>query len=147
MKKLAALLCGAALAVSSICSATVSPDKIGIGRAVPGMTVDQLISIYGQPVSRHGDNLIFRDFKVEVDDDRPGIVDSIETNSGAVATPAGVSVGQGAEVLNNSYGSADKIDEDWNKTEYEYFSSDYSRKIEFVVKRGVIVEIKCKVRD
>lgn len=147
MKKFAALICGTALAVSSICSATVSTDKIGIGRAVPSMTVDQLISIYGQPVSRHGDDLIFRDFKVEVDDDRPGIVDSIETRSGALATPAGVSVGQGAEVLNNSYGSADKIDEDWNKTEYEYFSSDYSTKIEFVVKRGVIVEIKCKVRD
>lgn len=147
MKKFAALICGTALAVSSICSATVSPDKIGIGRAVPGMTVDQLISIYGQPLSRHGEDLIFRDFKVEVDDDRPGIVDSIETTSGAIATPTGVSVGQGAEILNNAYGAADKVDEEWNKTEYEYFSNDYSTKIEFVVKRGVIVEIKCKVRD
>lgn len=147
MKKFAALLCGAALAVSSVCFATVSPDKIGIGRAVPGMTVEQLIAIYGQPVSRHGDDLIFRDFKVEIDDDRPSIVDSIETRSGALATPAGVKVGQGAEVLNGAYGTADKIDDDWHKTEYEYFSSDYSKKIEFTVVGGVITEIKCKVHD
>ncbi len=147
MRKLAAILCGAALAFSSICSATVSPDKIAIGRAVPGMTVDQLISIYGQPVSRHGDDLIFRDFKVELDDDNPGIIESIETRSGAVATPDGVKVGQDAEILSRVYGQADKIDDDWKKTEYEYFSDDRTMKIEFTVKNGVIAKIECKVRD
>ena len=79
------------------------------------MTVDQLISIYGQPVSRHGDDLIFRDFKVELDDDNPGIIESIETRSSAVATPDGVKVGQNAEILNRAYGQADNVDAEWDE--------------------------------
>ena len=125
MKKLAAILCGAA----------------------PGMTVEQLISIYGQPVSRNGDDLIFSDFRVEIDDNRPNVVESIETRSGAIATPDGVKIGQDAGILNRVYGQADKVDAEWNETDYEYFSDNYSQKIEFTVKNGVIVKIKCRLWD
>lgn len=147
MKKLAALLCGAVIAVSSVCSATVSPDKIGIGHAVPGMHVDDLIRLYGQPVSRHGDDLIFRNFKAEIDDDHHNRIESIETRSGVIATPAGVAVGQSADILTRVYGAADRVDVEHDESEYEYYSHDYSKKIEFKVVNGIIIKIECKVQD
>ena len=147
MKKIAAILCGAVLATSAVCSATVESNTIGIDKAVPGMTVSELISIYGQPLSRHGDELRFQNFKVEIDDRNPNIVEEIEMHSGTLATPTGVRIGQSAEVLNRAYGIADKVDEDWDESEYEYYSHDYSKKIEFEVKNGVITKIKCKIQD
>ena len=147
MKKIAAIFCGALLATSAVCSATISPDLIAVDKAVPGMAVSELISIYGQPISRHGDELRFQNFTVEVDDHNPNIVEEIEVRSGTLATPAGVRLGQSAEVLNRTYGIADKVDEDWNESEYEYYSHDYSKKIEFEVKNGVITKIKCKIQD
>ena len=147
MKKLAAVLCGAILATSALCSATVAPNTIGIDKAVPGMTVAELISIYGQPLSRHGDELRFQNFKIEIDDRNPNIVEEIEVTGGTLATPTGVRIGQSAEVLNRAYGVADKVDEDWNEAEYEYYSHDYSKTIEFEVKNGVITKIKCKIQD
>lgn len=147
MKKFAAMICGAVLATSAVCSATVSPDLIAIDKIVPGMNVSDLISIYGQPVSRHGDELRFQNFTVEVDDDRPNIVEEVEVRSGTLATPAGVRLGQSAEVLNRTYGIADKVDEDFGETEYEYYSHDSLRKIEFEVKNGVITKIKCRIQD
>lgn len=147
MKKFAAILCGAMLATSAVCSATVSPDLIAVDRVVPGMTVSELISIYGQPVSRHGDELRFQNFTIEVDDHNKNIVEEIEVRSGTLATPAGVRLGQSAEVLNRAYGIADKVDEDFGETDYEYYSHDYSKKIEFEVKNGVITKIKCKIQD
>lgn len=147
MKKFAAILCGAVLATSAVCSATVSPDVIQIGKVVPGMAVSELISIYGQPVSRHGDELKFQGFTVEVDDKNKNIVEEIEVYGGTLATPNGVRIGQSLEVLNKTYGTADKVDEDWNEAEYEYYSHDYSKKIEFKVKNGVITKIKCNIQD
>ena len=147
MKKLAAVLCGAILATSALCSATVAPNTIGIDKAVPGMTVAELISIYGQPLSRHGDELRFQNFKIEIDDRNPNIIEEIEVTGGTLATPTGVRIGQSAEVLNRAYGVADKVDEDWNEAEYEYYSHDYSKTIEFEVKNGVITKIKCKIQD
>ena len=149
MKKFAAIICGAVLATSAMCSATVSPDTIAIDRAVPGMTVSELVSIYGQPLSRHGDELRFQNFKVEVDDHNQNIVEEIEVFGGTFSTPKGVRIGQSAEVLNRAYGIADKVDEDWNESEYEYeyYSHDYSKKIEFKVRGGVVTKIKCKIQD
>ena len=147
MKKIAAMICGAVLATSAVCSATVSPDLIAVGKAVPGMTVSELVSIYGQPISRHGDELRFQGFTVEVDDRNKNIVEEIEVYGGTLATPAGVRIGQDLTVLNQSYGTADKVDEDWDEAEYEYYSHDYSKKIEFKVKNGVITKIKCKYQD
>lgn len=148
MKKLAALVCVAMLATSAVCSATVSPDAIAVGKVVPGMAVSELISIYGQPVSRHGDELKFQQgFTVEVDDRNKNIVEEIEVYGGTLTTPTGVRIGQSLEVLNKACGTADKVNEDWDEAEYEYYSHDYSKTIEFTVKNGVITKIKCKYQD
>lgn len=147
MKNFAAIICGAVLATSAVCSATISPDLIAIDRAVPGMTVSELISIYGQPVSRHGDELRFNGFTAEIDGHRSNIIEEIKVHNGTLATPAGVRLGQSAEVLNRAYGIADKVDVEHDETEYEYYSHDYSKKIEFEVKNGVITKITCKFQD
>jgi hypothetical protein len=147
VKKIAALISGAVLATSAICSATVSPDTIAVGKIVPGMAVSDVIAMYGQPVSRKGDELRFQGFTIEVDDKRPNIVEEIEVFSGTLATPTGVKIGQGLEVLNKAYGTADKVDDDFNESEYEYYSHDYSKKIEFEIRNGVITKIKCKIQD
>ena len=44
-------------------------------------------------------------------------------------------------------GRADKVDRDYDDTEYIYFSSDYRLKMEFKVVGGTIVKIKCEMRD
>lgn len=147
MKKIAAILCGAILATSAVCSATVSPNTIAVGKIVPGMAVSDVIAMYGQPVSRKGDELKFQGFTIEVDDKNQNIVEEIEVFGGTLATPTGVQIGQSLEVLNKTYGTADKVDEDFNESEYEYYSHDYSKTIKFEIKNGVITKIKCKIQD
>ena len=146
-KKFAALLCGAAFAFSSICSATIAPDKIALGRAVPGMNINHLISIYGQPMYRDGKELTFRNFEVELDDDDNSIVREIKTKSGAIATPSGVRVGQSESVLYQAFGNPDRYDDEYEETEYEYYSDDYARKLEITVVNGVITKIECQLRE
>lgn len=144
MKKIAAILCGAVIATSAVCSATIPNNTIGIGKVVPGMTTSSLTSIYGQPLSRHGDDWKFRNFEVEVEH---GVVQEITTRSNALATPNGVTVGQDARILTDAYGAADRVDVEGNEEEYEYYSHDYSRKIEFKVRDGFITKIVCELRD
>ena len=143
-KNLAAILCGAAILSSSICFATVSNDKIAIGKLLPGISADELISICGQPNYKDGDDWVYSNFKAEI---KRGIVEKISTRSEAITTIDGVRVGQVAEVLNSTYGKADKIDRDYDDTEYTYYSNDRTKKIEFKVANGVIVKISCEIKD
>ncbi len=144
MKKIAALLCGAVMAFSSVCSATISADKIALDQVEPGMKVSKLVSIYGQPTRKKGDEWTFRHFKVEIDDENSNIIEEVKTTSAAFATPNGVRVGQKATVLNRAYGVADRRDIENDEEQYEYYSHDYSRKIEFKVVNGIITEISCE---
>ena len=65
----------------------------------------------------------------------------------SITTPDGVRVGQSADILNSTFGMADKVDHDDGGVEYEYYSTDGTKKIEFKVFNGVIAKISCKVRD
>lgn len=143
-KFFAAILCGALLLSSSLSLAAVDAGKIALGPVYPGMSTNDLLNACGQPNYRDGDDWIYSSFKVDIEH---GIVEKVETYSGGLATPAGVSVGQAAEALNSTYGSADSIDYDDGGIEYEYFSNDGSKKIEFKVFNGVISKITCKFRD
>ena len=143
-KNLAAILCGAAIFTSSICFATVSDDKIAIGKLSPGISADDLIAICGQPTYRDGDDWIYSTFKAEIE---RGVVEKISTNSESIATINGVRVGQGAEILNSTYGKADKVDRDYDDTEYTYYNNGRTKQIEFEVKNGVIVKISCELKD
>lgn len=146
-KKFAALVCGAVLSFSAVCSATVAPEKIGIAGVNPGMTEAQLIAAVGQPTSKSpkGDDWHYNGFTVEFDKDRPGVVEEITTRRAGIATAAGISVGQSVSAL-NVLGQADKVDPDGDETEYTWYSNDYSKKLEADVVNGVIVKISCKLR-
>ena len=147
MKKFLSVLCGVTL-FSSISFAAVSPDKVALGKVVPGMSVSELIATCGQPNYKHDDDWDYVTFKVEIDDKVMGdIVEKVVTRTGGIATPNGVAVGQNATVLNSTFGNADKVDNDHDGTEYEYFSTDGRTKIEFKVVNGVIAKISCKIRD
>ena len=143
-KRLAAILCGAAIFTSSICFATVSDDKISLGKLSPGISADELIAICGQPTSRDGDDWIYKTFKAEIE---RGIVEKISTRSESITTTDGVRVGQAAEILNLTYGKADKVDRDYDDTEYTYYNDSRTKKIEFKVVNGVITKITCEIKD
>ena len=143
-KNLATLICGAMLLSSSLCFAAVDGGLIAIGKISPGMNETDLINAFGQPVYRDGDDWTYQTFKVEVEH---GIVEKVSTTSDTITTPNGVRVGQSAEILNSTFGKADKVDRDYNDTEYEYYSNDRTKKIEFKVVNGVITKISCKIND
>ncbi len=144
MKKIAAILCGAVLATSAVCSATIPSNAISIGNLVPGMSTSRLTSLYGQPISKDGDEWKFRNFEVEVE---RGKVKEIETYSNGFSTPAGISIGQDARILTRAYGNADRMEVEGNEEEYEFYSHDYSMKIEFKVRNGYIYKIICESQD
>lgn len=143
-KVLTAVICGAIMLASTLCFAAVDGGKIALGGISPGMSETDLLNTFGQPNHRSGDDWTYPNFKVEVE---RGIVKEISTTSQAIATPGGVRVGQGAEALNTTFGRADKVDSDYNDTEYTYLSTDGIKKIEFKVVNGVIAKITCELRD
>lgn len=143
-KLLVTLICGAMLLMSSLALAAVDSGKIALGSIYPGMSANDLISACGQPTYRDGDDWTYPTFQVDIE---YGVVEKVSTRSDSLVTPNGVRVGQSATALNSTYGPADVIDHDDGGVEYEYYSSDNSKKIEFQVYNGVITKITCKFRD
>ena len=143
-KTIAALVCGVMLLGSSLCLAAVDGSKIALGSIYPGMSEQDLLNAFGQPTYRDGDDWTYQNFQVEVEHSR---VEKVSTCSESIMTPDGVRVGLAATALNSTFGSADKVDNDYDGTEYEYYSTDGTKKIEFKVVGGVIAKITCKLRD
>ena len=144
MRKIFAIICGVMILSSSLCFAAVDGDKISLGGVAPGMSEQDLINAFGQPTYRDGDDWSYKTFNVEVE---RGIVEKVSTRFDSIITPDGVRVGQAAEVLNDTFGKADKVDQDSDGVEYEYYSTDGTKKIEFKVVNGIIAKITCEVRD
>ena len=143
-KVLTALICGAMILASSLCLAAVDGGKITLGGIYPGMSANDLTNAFGQPTYKNGDDWTYQNFKVEVEG---GIVEKVSTTSDTMTTPNGVRVRLAAEVLNSTFGKADKVDRDSDGDEYEYYSTDGTKKIEFKVVNGVIVKISCELKD
>ena len=145
-KKAAALMTGLMMTASAICFASVPSGSIALEGVAPGSSVEAAKAKLGTP-SFAGDKLYFPNgIVIDVADHNPNLVEEIETYS-AGATPGGVKVGMSESVLSDVYGRADKVDRDYDDTEYTYFSSDYRLKMEFKVVGGTIVKIKCEMRD
>jgi len=148
MKKFLALVCGAACFFSSVSFAAIAPEKISLGKITPGMSAGELIAVCGQPNYKHGDDWVYEKFTVEVDEHHSGnVVEKITTKSGGIATPDGVTVGQSADILNSTFGKADDVDVERHGVEYEYYSTDRTKKIKFNVVNNVITKISCKLID
>lgn len=143
-KVLATLICGALLLSSSLCFAAVDGEFIALGKIFPGMSTKDLTSAFGRPTYVDGDDWTYPTFKVEVEG---SIVEKISTTSDTLATPNGVRVRLAADILNSTFGTADKIDYESDGVEYEYYSNDRTKKIEFKVAGGIITKITCKLRD
>ena len=145
-KKIAALMAGLMMAASTVCFASIPGSSIALEGVAPGSSVEVAKAKLGTP-NYAGDKLYFPNgIMIDVADYNPSLVDEIETYS-AGATPGGVKVGMSESVLSDVYGRADKVDRDYDDTEYTYFSSDYRLKMEFKVVGGTIVKIKCELRD
>lgn len=144
MKKFfTALICGVMLLSSSLCLA-VDGSKIALGSIYPGMSEQDLLDAFGQPTYRNGDDWTYQNFQVEVEHGR---VEKVSTRSDTIMTPDGVRVGLTAQALNSTFGAADKVDHERDGVEYEYYSTDGTKKIEFKVINGVIAKITCELRD
>ncbi len=143
-KILTALLCGAIMLTSLPAMAAVDGGKIALGSISPGMSEIDLLNAFGQPTRRDGDDWTYPNFKVEVE---RGMVKEVSTTAQTIITPDGVRVGQAAAALNATFGRADKVDRDYNDTEYIYYSTDNRKKIEFKVVNGVIAKITCELND
>lgn len=140
----AAILCGAMIMFSSMCFATVNGGKIALGGIYPGMSASDLVDAFGQPSYKDGDDWTYQNFKVDIE---RGVVEEVSTRSETITTPDGVRVGLAADALNSTFGKADKVDRDYDDTEYEYYSTDRTKKIEFKVVNGIITKITCKIND
>ena len=141
---LTALLCGAMILSSAICFAVINDNKMAIGGMMPGISAEDLVSTFGQPTVKDGDDWTYKNFKVEI---KRGVVTEVSTCSMTITTYDGVRVGLAAEELNPSFGKADKVDVDSKDTKYEYYSTDRKKKIVFKVVNGVISKISCKLVD
>ena len=145
MKKIfIALVCGVVLLGSSLCLAAVDGGKIALGSIYPGMSEQDLLNALGQPNYRDGDDWTYQTFKVEVEHGR---VEKVSTRSESITTPDSVRVCLPATALNSTFGSADKVDQEYDGVEYEYYSNDGTKKIEFKVVNGIIAKITCKLKD
>lgn len=143
-KSLAALVCGAIIFSSSLCLAAVDEEFIALGKIFPGMSTKDLTSAFGRPSYVKGDDWTYPTFKVEIEN---GVVEKVSTTSDTMMTPNGVRVRLAAEILNSTFGKADKFERDSDGDEYEYYSTDRTKKIEFKVVNGIIMKITCKLED
>lgn len=148
-KKVTALVLGTAMTCSSLAFAQIPANQISLGGVEPGIGLEAAKRICGAPIYADDDVMIFGNgLIVKIDDKRPGIVDEVLCKQASdAATPAGITIGMAEETLSRTYGQADKIDRDYDDTEYTYRSTDRSKKLEFKVKNGIIVKISCDLRD
>ncbi len=148
-KRMAALICGALMALTSVSFATVRSDQVMLGDLQPGIHINEVKKIYGEPLRVVGEKWLYKGFYIEVDDDRPNYVEEIVTEDSGFATQDGIIVGMSEDVLSaetTKYGKADKVEIEGNTKEYEYYSSDYKYKMEFKVVNGIITKITCELR-
>lgn len=146
-KKVAAFLAGTMVLTSAVCFATVPEDSIALADVAPGSSVEAAKEKLGTP-SYRGDKLYFSNgVIIEADDYRPNTVEEVSTTTAhAAATPGGIQVGMAESVITEIYGTPDKLDQDYDDTEYIYYSQDNSKKLVFKAVNGTIVKIKCELR-
>lgn len=148
MKKnlLTMAIAGALMFGAFFCTAAVSPDVINIGGIGPGSTIESAKAKFGQ-ANQAGDDLYFSNgVHIEFEKYNPTIVDEIEIRTPGVSTSKGIAIGSPEAKITKAYGQPDKIDRDDGEIEYTYYSTDYSKKMEFEVVNGAVVKIKCQYR-
>ena len=127
--------------------ATNIDQQVLLGGVAPGMTLDQVKQVLGEPTSVHdGDEFTFSN-GVMIDLDDFGKVEEVKTYQAGVKTAGGISVGMTEQNLTAAYGAPAITENDDGMIEYKYFSRDGSVKVKFYISNGTIVEIKSSLRD
>lgn len=127
---------------------SVSAKEISLGGISPGMTLEEVKNILGEPASVHDhDEFNFANgLMVEIDDHR-NVVKEIKTNLAGIVAAGGIEIGMAEQKLLETFGNPERKDFDDGATEYKYFSSDRTKKVVFKVYNGAITEIKCELDD
>lgn len=123
-------------------------EKFSLGGIYPGMTLEEVKNILGEPAAKHDDEeFIFSNgLAVEIDK-KNNVVEEIQTHQAGVATGAGIEVGMNEQNLIDAYGAADFVENHGDKVEHKYHSADGLMKIEFEFYNGIISEIKIQLDD
>ena len=147
-KKISALICGTLMAFSAVSFASLEPEQIMLGGMHPGMSVSEVIEMYGDPLRREGDKIVYDGFYVEVDDNNPTYVEEIVALDGRLGTFDGMEIGNSEDELRKACGKPDKIASSAtsHKKEFTYYSNDNKTKLEFTLERGIISKISCEFR-
>ena len=112
----------------------------------PGMTLDEVKKIFGEPTSTSGDNVTFGNgLTVETND--AGKVNDVRVTQAGIRTPEGVEVGMADSALNEYCGPADKIDiEGDGEVDYKYFGVDGMSQVTYTTRNGIITVIECSLK-
>lgn len=128
--------------------ADVKGRIIALEGVKPGMTLDEVKQILGEPVSTHDDDEFTFANGLIVETNDVGKVDSVKITKAGIKTPEGLEVGMADSAVKEYCGPADEIDnDDDGEVEYKYYSSDRKSKIVYTTRNGTITEIKCSLND
>ena len=118
---------------------------IALGGLMPGVSVEDVQSMFGEPTSTEGNVMTFADgLKVVLDTAKK--VKSISTTGNAFDTPEGMYVGASEYSLNDNCGPADAVRVANGVAEYEYNGGDKKSVVVYKAQNGVITEITCSLK-
>ena len=142
------LLCILSLNIAT-CSAekSFSADRAAVGGISTGSSTEYTRSIYGEPANirvdeknQNTETWYYGDtFQIEFVDGLASVVTSSGANG--LATPDGISVGMKKKNITSKYGSPKHSDKYGTRAIYSY-QADNGAKMMFVVKNGIISEIR-----
>lgn len=131
--------------VDEVAHTAIIERTVALGGLMPGVSIDDVKAMFGEPTSTEGDTMTFADgLKVVLDNAQK--VKSISTLINTFDTPEGVSVGASEYSLNDYCGPADVVRKIDKGAEYEYNSGDRKSIIIYKAQDGVITEIICSVK-
>ena len=123
-------------------------EKFSLGGIYPGMTLDEVKNIFGEPSAQHdNEEFTFANGVVVEIDKHNDAVKEIKTHQAGVKTGAGVEVGMTEQNLIDACGAADYVENHDGKVEHKYNSADRLFKMEFEIRNGQISEIKIQLDD
>lgn len=118
---------------------------IALGGLMPGVSVEDVQAMFGEPTNTEGNVLTFADgLKVVLDGAKK--VKSISTMVDAFETTEGMYVGASEYSLNDNCGPADAVRKIDRGAEYEYNSGDKKSVVIYKAQDGVITEIICSLK-
>ena len=124
---------------------TITERVVSLGGLMPGVSVEDVKAMFGEPTSTEGNVLTFADgLKVILDGAQN--VKSISTIVETFDTPDGIYVGADEYLLNEYCGPADSVNKITNGAEYKYNSGDKKSVVVYKAENGIITEIICSIK-